>query len=149
MNTLTVTRRIAVRRPRTSPSACTVDRSKRERCERGAWPTTRRLVDRPMGVLMETHYCHLAHDTQDLTTTAQKHTQSWRSDDSSPWTSHHTSVSQQGHPRCIGAITIGKCGWLVSRALNSRLQSPPPQGKSTTNKTSRRSTWCVPCASAS
>ena len=60
-----------------------------------------------MGVLMETHYCHLAHITQDLTTTAQQHAQSWRSDDSSPWTSHHPSVSQQGHPRPSRLESVG------------------------------------------
>ena len=65
-------------------------------------------------VLMETHSCHLAHVTQDLTTTAHYSTaaQSWRSDDSSPWMSHHPSGSRQGHPQYTGGRTMGRL-WVA------------------------------------
>ena len=55
-------------------------------------------------LLVETHYCHLAHFTQDLTTTPHDSTAArtefalWRlitQDESSPWMSHHLSGSRQ------------------------------------------------------
>ena len=66
-------------------------------------------------------------------TTAQQHAQSWRFGGSSPCMSHHPSGSRAGHPQHTGAVTTGGCGWLVSRAINTRLKSPAPQGASTTS----------------
>ena len=40
-------------------------------------------------LLVDTHYCHLAHATQ-RNTTRQQHAQSWRSGGSSPWMTHST-----------------------------------------------------------
>ena len=75
---------------------------------------------------METHLCHFAHVTHDLTTTAQQHAQCWCSDGSSRWVSYDLSVSWHGHPQYTGAVTMGGCGWP-----ETRLKSPAPQGVST------------------
>ena len=54
---------------------------------------------------------------------------------------HHTTAARTelalwwlitlDDPQYIGAVSTGGCGWLVSRALNTRLKSPAPQGVST------------------
>ena len=43
-----------------------------------------------------------------------------RSSGSSPWMIHHTSGSQQGHPRYTGAVTTGGRGWAEHRPKGRR-----------------------------